>query len=193
MEHTSESERTVSALDMRLRCVGVVRSALKQPSLVPRRSDLHWGAGVERAHEERSTVAHLVIDEKLTGVLDGIDGFSHLLVLYWAHLVPQEARSMTNVHPMGRKDFPLTGIFATCSPARPNPISVTAVQLLERRGNVLVVEGLEAVDGSPLIDTKPYTPYYYSARDVRVSEWMAQVERELGDRPPRSGPAHGTE
>ena len=193
MEHTSESERSAGTPDMRLRPVGVVRSVLKQPSLIPKRGDLHWGAGAERAQEERDAIAELVVDDDLTGILDGIDGFSHLLVLYWAHLVPHQARSMTKVHPMGRKDLPLTGIFATCSPARPNPISVTAVRLIERRGNVLVVEGLEAVDGSPLIDIKPYTPYYYRVRDVQVSEWMAQVQRELGGRPPRSGPAHGKE
>ncbi|MDY6917931.1 MAG: tRNA (N6-threonylcarbamoyladenosine(37)-N6)-methyltransferase TrmO [Chloroflexota bacterium] len=193
MEHTSESERSASAPDIRLRPVGIVRSVLKQPSLVPKRGDLHWGAGAERAREERDAIAELVVDDDLTGILDGIDGFSHLLVLYWAHLVPQQARSMTKVHPMGRKDLPLTGIFATCSPARPNPISVTVVRLLERRGNVLVVEGLEAVDGSPVIDIKPYTPYYYRVRDVQVSEWMAQVQRGLGGRPPRSGPAHGKE
>ncbi|MFW6126242.1 MAG: tRNA (N6-threonylcarbamoyladenosine(37)-N6)-methyltransferase TrmO, partial [Chloroflexota bacterium] len=160
MEWASESGAGGVAPDMRLRPVGIVRSPLKQPSLVPQSGDLHWGAGVERAHQERGAIAELVIDEGLTGIIDGIDGFSHILVLYWAHLVPQEARSMTKVHPMGRRDLPLTGIFATCSPARPNPISVTAVRLLERTGNVLVVEGLEAVDGSPLIDIKPYTPYY---------------------------------
>ena len=61
MEHTIEADRSDSALDMRLRPVGIVRSPLKQPSLVPRQGDLHWGAGVERSHEERSTVAHPVI------------------------------------------------------------------------------------------------------------------------------------
>lgn len=189
MAPASESERSINAPDMQLRPVGVVRSVLEEPSLAPRRGDLHWEAGADRTHQEYNTVAHLVIDSELTGILDGIDGYSHLLVLYWAHLVPAEARSLTKVHPMGRKDLPLTGIFATCSPARPNPICVTAVRLLERRGNVLVVEGLEAVDGSPLIDIKPYTPYYYSARDVMVSEWMVQIERELTDGMRRSGPA----
>ena len=193
MAPASESERSISAPDMQLRPVGVVRSVLDEPSLAPKRGDLHWEAGVERTLQEYNTVAHLVIDGELTGTLDGIDEFSHLLVLYWAHLVPPQARSMTGIHPMGRKDLPLTGVFATCSPARPNPICVTAVRLLERRGNVLVVEGLEAVDGSPLIDIKPYTPYYYSARDVKVAEWMEQIESELTGRPPRSGPAHGTE
>ena len=193
MAPANESERSINAPDMQLRPVGVVRSVLEEPSLAPKRGDLHWEAGAERTHQEYNTVAHLVIDGELTGILDGIDEFSHLMVLYWAHLVPHQARSMAKVHPMGRKDLPLTGVFATCSPARPNPICVTAVRLLERRGNVLVVEGLEAVDGSPVIDIKPYTPYYYGARNVKVSEWMAQIELELSDRPPRSGPARGTE
>jgi tRNA-Thr(GGU) m(6)t(6)A37 methyltransferase TsaA len=193
MAPASKSEKSINAPDMRLRRVGVVRSELKEPSLVPRRGDLDPAAGMKRARRERSVIAELVIDEDLTGILDGIDGFSHLMVLYWAHLIPAEARSITKVHPMGRREFPLTGVFATCSPARPNPISATAVRLLERRGNVLVVKGLEAVDGSPVIDIKPYTPYYYSARNVRVPDWIAQVQRELGERPPRSGPADGTE
>lgn len=193
MEQASESGRTSNASDMRLRRVGVVRSVLKRPSLVPQRGDLNMKTGVKKAHEERSTIVELVIDEDLTGILDGIDGFSHLMVLYWAHLVPAGARSITKVHPMGRKEFPLTGVFATCSPARPNPISATAVQLIERRGNVLVVEGLEAVDGSPVIDIKPYIPYYYRAHNVRMPEWVIQVARELDEKSPGSGPAHGME
>lgn len=91
MERASESDRTSNASDVRVRRVGVVRSVLKQPSLVPRRGDLDPAAGMKRARMERSTIAELVIDEDLTGILEGIDGFSHLMVLYWAHLVPTEA------------------------------------------------------------------------------------------------------
>ena len=162
-------------LDMRLRPVGVVRSQLQRPSLAAGTDGLEWQGKVKEALAERGTVAQLVVDEDLHGILDGIEGFSHLLVAYWAHLVPSQGRSLTKVRPMGRKDLPLTGIFATCSPARPNPISVTAVRLLERRGNVLLVEGLEAVDGSPLIDIKPYVPYYYAASDVEMPEWITTI------------------
>ena len=162
-------------LDMRLRPVGVVRSQLQRPSLAAGTDGLEWQGKAKEAIAERGTVVQLVIDEDLHGILDGIEGFSHMLVVYWAHLVPPRGRSLTKVHPMGRKDLPLTGIFATCSPARPNPISVTAVRLLERRGNVLLVEGLEAVDGSPLIDIKPYVPYYYAASDVEMPEWITTI------------------
>jgi tRNA (Thr-GGU) A37 N-methylase len=80
---------------------------------------------------------------------------------------------------MGRNDLPLVGIFATCSPARPNPVCAMVVRLLERKGNVLKVQGLDAIDGSPLIDIKPYNPSYYAAEDVKVADWMTQIYREI--------------
>lgn len=184
MVRATEACRGEDGPQMCLRPVGVVRSKLQKPSLVARSGDLNLQEKPEMAVAERSTIAELVIDEDFDGILDGIEGFSHILVLYWAHLVPPEGRQLTKVHPMGRKEFPLTGIFATCSPARPNPIAVTAVRLLERRANVLLVEGLEAVDGSPLIDIKPYVPYYYSAGDVRMPEWITKIVQKIGESSP---------
>ena len=64
-------------------------------------------------------------------------------------------------------------------PARPNPVLVSAVPLLERHQNTLKVKGLEAVDGSPVIDIKPYSASYYGAENATVPEWMAQLHREL--------------
>ena len=90
-----------------------------------------------------------------------------------------QRRNLRKVHLMGRKDLPLQGIFATCSPARPNPILVSAVSLLERIGNVIKVKGLEAVDGSPIVDIKPYSKSYYSVDNPAVPEWMLQIQRDL--------------
>ena len=80
---------------------------------------------------------------------------------------------------MGREDLPLQGVFATCSPARPNPILVSAVQLLGRNGDVLKVKGLDAVDGSPIIDVKPYSQHYLRVENPRIPAWMEQINREL--------------
>ncbi|HKL01507.1 MAG TPA: TrmO family methyltransferase [Desulfotignum sp.] len=80
---------------------------------------------------------------------------------------------------MGRKDLPRKGFFATCSPAQPNPVLVSAVPLIERNGNTLKVKGLEALDGSPVIDIKPYAASYYGAENATVPEWMAQLHREM--------------
>ncbi len=80
---------------------------------------------------------------------------------------------------MGRKDLPPQGIFATRSPARPNPVLVSTVPLLAREGHVLKVKGLEAVDGSPLIDIKPYVDVYHGVENPRFPDWLLQIHRDL--------------
>ena len=172
--------RNEAAPPMQLRPVGVVRSNLKEPSLVAEFGDLEWRPK-EGRREWRTRVSELVIDSSLAGILDGLEDFSHLLVLYWAHRVPPEGRSLIKAHPMGRKDLPLVGIFSTCSPARPNTICAMVVRLLERKENVLKVEGLDALDGSPLIDIKPYIPSYYHADNIKMADWMLQIEREFAE------------
>lgn len=81
---------------------------------------------------------------------------------------------------MGRKDLPIQGIFATCSPARPNPVLVSVVPLLERLGNVLKVQGLDAVDGSPILDIKPYVQPHCGVERATVPAWMEQIHKDLG-------------
>jgi tRNA-Thr(GGU) m(6)t(6)A37 methyltransferase TsaA len=164
---------------MVLRQVGVVKGPLAEPSLVPEHGDLAWKTRVGRAAKERDVVSEILIDDVFTGILDGIEEFSHILVLYWAHRVSEEGRSIVKAHPMGRKDLPLVGIFATCSPARPNPLCAIVVRLLERNGNLLTVEGLDAIDGSPVIDIKPYNPSYFPVGEVRIPPWLEQIHREF--------------
>jgi tRNA-Thr(GGU) m(6)t(6)A37 methyltransferase TsaA len=155
--------------EMVLRRVGVVRSPLKEPSLVAGSGDLEWRPRQGQV-KWQTWVSELVIDSSLAGILDGVEDFSHLLVLYWAHYVPPEGHSIIKAHPIGRKDLPLVGVFATCSPARPNATCATVVRLLEHTENVLKVEGLDALDGSSIVDIKPYNPSYYPGRDVKVAD-----------------------
>ncbi len=170
--------------EMRLTPVGEVRSEIKDPMLSAGESGIELQGPMERIREYHeqvmNNVCELVIFEEWEELLDGIEGFSHILVLYWPHLIDPERRNLRKVHPMGRKDLPLQGVFATCSPARPNPVLVSAVKLLERDDNILRVKGLEAVDGSPIIDIKPYVQPYYGAGKPTVPEWMVQIHRELG-------------
>jgi tRNA-Thr(GGU) m(6)t(6)A37 methyltransferase TsaA len=161
-------------IEMLLKPVGVVKNEVKEPILVAESGDLEWRPK-EGWHKWQNRVSELVIDSSLAGGLDGIENFSHLLVLYWAHRVLPEGRSFVKVHPMGKKDLPLVGVFTSCSPARPNPICATVVRLLEHKGNILKVQGLDAIDGSPLIDVKPYNPTYYAAEDVEIADWMAKI------------------
>ena len=136
---------------------------------------------MDNSRKARESISEIVIHDDLVDLLDGVEDFSHLLVLYWGHQITEESRSMTKVHPMGRQDLPLVGIFATRSPARPNPVLATVVQLVEREGNILRVQGLDAVDGSPVIDLKPDLPYYRARGEVRLADWMRQIHEELGD------------
>ncbi|MBW1781941.1 MAG: tRNA (N6-threonylcarbamoyladenosine(37)-N6)-methyltransferase TrmO [Deltaproteobacteria bacterium] len=165
---------------MMLMPVGVVRSDMEEPSLVARSGDLNWESEDRPASHSDKKVSEIVVYPDYADMLDGIEDFSHMLVLYWAHHVDAAGRTLTKVHPMGRKDLPLTGVFSTCSPARPNPILVIAVRLLERKGATLRVVGLDAVDGSPVLDIKPYVPSYYSVPDARLSAWMNQLLDEMG-------------
>jgi len=101
--------------------------------------------------------AEIDIDPAWAEALDGIEGFSHVWVVWCPDRSPAgEALDTLRVHPEGRQELPEVGLFATRSPRRPNPIAITAVRLLERRGNCLRVLGLDACTGSPILDLKPY-------------------------------------
>ena len=163
--------------------VGKVQSPIKTPILKAGESDIELQKRMDQMrdhHQEiKDTVSSLFIFEPWTELLDGIEGFSHILVLYWPHLIDPERRNLRKVHPMGRKDLPMQGIFATRSPARPNPVLVSTVPLLKREGNVLTVKELEAVDGSPLIDIKPYMRAYHDVAQARVPDWVRLIENEI--------------
>jgi tRNA-Thr(GGU) m(6)t(6)A37 methyltransferase TsaA len=170
-------------MQMQLIPVGEVRSEIKTPMLIADESDLKLKQRIKKVREYHKKMKHaiceVVIFPQWEELLDGIEGFSHVFVLYWPHLIDPERRKLRKVHPMGRKDLPIQGIFATCSPARPNPVLVSAVRLLERNGNILRVEGLDATDGSPIVDIKPYVPPFGNENPT-VPEWMIQIHKELG-------------
>ena len=142
---------------MTIKAIGIVRNDIEQ---TPEEPD--WWAEL---------ISELVIAPALTEALDGLEGFTHIIVLYWMHLLTRDDMPL-KVHPMGRQDVPLQGIFATRTPNRPNRIGKAVVRLLERQGNILKVTGLDALDGSPVIDIKPYIPGYDSVADAGVPQWI---------------------
>jgi len=112
--------------------------------------------------------SEIEILEELSPALDGIEDFSHIIVLYWMHRL-EDLSGPLKVHPAGLKDLPLVGLFATRSPRRPNPIGLTMVRLLSRQDNRLRVARLDALDGSPVIDIKPYFPT--DPANPRLPDW----------------------
>ncbi len=120
--------------------------------------------------------SELTIAAEWAGALDGLEQFSHIWVIFcFDRNGPPDS---LHVRPMGRADMPLLGRFATRSPQRPNPIGIAAVELLERRDNVLRVRGLDALDGTPVLDLKPYLPRRDAVDPPRVGEWVKIWEKE---------------
>ena len=161
--------------NIHLRKIGIVRNKNKETIWNESWANLTWQEKAEKMKLQRQVVSELVVDPELDGILDGIDSFSHLLVLYWAHQTPEDKRSLTRVHPMGRQDLPLTGIFATQSPVRPNPILATVVKLIKHKANILEVTGLDALDGSPVLDIKPYTGSLNVNEKFEVPDWIKRL------------------
>jgi tRNA-Thr(GGU) m(6)t(6)A37 methyltransferase TsaA len=118
--------------------------------------------------------------------LEGIDGYSHLLVLsYFDRLRPDQIGPL-RVRPrrllrrgLREEDLPLLGVLALDSPTRPNPIGLTLVQFLARRGTRLSVKGLDCFDGTPILDVKGYQSDYRPAQ-FSVPEWYERLAGESG-------------
>lgn len=144
-------------MDITLKPIGVVKNAVK---------DL----GRQSWHTVESEI---LVNADLIESLHRIVEYSHLVILYWMDKVEPSQRSIQKVHPRGQKDLPLVGVFASRSPARPNPIGMTTVKLLSRHDNVLRVIGLDAVDGTPVLDIKPYIPDHDAEKGAQTPEWLS--------------------
>lgn len=120
--------------------IGLIRSELKNLTDAPLQGD------------EGSYEAWIELSPEMAQGLTGIKVGDSLIVLTWLH---QAQRNVLQVHPRGRLDTPLTGVFATRSPDRPNPIGLHQVSVLQVDGQRLKVAPIEAIDGTPIVDMKP--------------------------------------
>jgi tRNA-Thr(GGU) m(6)t(6)A37 methyltransferase TsaA len=138
-------------------------STLKNEQAGERQFTLHPIGKVTR--EDSRTM--IVLDEKYRPALSGLDRHSHVTVVYWfdKNDTP-EKRAILQVHPQGRQDVPLAGVFATHSPVRPNLIAISKCNIISVRGNVIEIEDIDAFDDSPVLDLKGdfflFNPEYQS-------------------------------
>jgi len=109
--------------------------------------------GVAYRTERKDTMRIVVRSDYVDG-LEGIEELHYVDVLYWMHRLTEKERTILKTHPQRDPSRPLRGVFSLRSPVRPNPIGLTRVRLLKRQGDTLVVEGLDALDESPVIDIK---------------------------------------
>ncbi len=125
---------------MQLQEIGIIRNAYKNLTDIPRQGRLG------------DAVSEIVIHPAFADGLLRIEQHQHLIVLYWAHLAKRDL--LKTLPPAARE---LHGVFASRSPGRPNPLSLCIAELIERDGSILRVKHLDALDGSAVIDIKPYT------------------------------------
>ncbi len=109
--------------------------------------------------------------DDLAPALLGLEDYSHVIVLGWLDRIPDELRQRLRAYPSGDKRLPVQGALALRGGARPNPLAVTVCRLLGIEGDTLRLEGLDLVDGTPVLDVKPYIAYYDSVPDAKLPKW----------------------
>jgi tRNA (adenine37-N6)-methyltransferase len=144
---------------MKLEPIGYVRSPVKD------KIDEKWGQVIAEIHLKR----------ELASGLKGLDSFSHILVVFYMHEAAWSPETDLVRRPQGRVDMPEVGIFSQRAKHRPNPIGITAVSLMEVKDNILRVRGLDAIDGTPVLDIKPYFPAYDRIESSVVPEWVGRL------------------
>lgn len=147
-------------MKIELKPIGVIHSPYKKKEDVP----------IQAYRTE--DVGEIEIFEGYEDGLKDIDGFSHIIIVYIFH--KSEGYSL-HVKPF--LDSSLRGLFATRHPNRPNPIGISTVRLLERKENILKIKGMDMLDGTPLVDIKPYVPRFDEREDVKFG-WLERKLRE---------------
>ena len=115
-----------------------------------------------------------IFDEYARGLKD-VEGFSHLIILYWMH-------KSTNYSLLIKTpwDDKLHGLFTTRSQNRPNPIGLSVVRLIKRDGNILKIKGMDAIEGTPVIDIKPYIPEFDEEKNIKIG-WLENKIRDKNE------------
>ena len=144
--------------EIRLAPIGTVRNGRADTG------DRDWGP-VESAIE---------LKPELAAGLEGLDQFSHVVVIFHMHLDPDGEAPALRRRPRGRPDMPQLGVFAQRGRMRPNPIGVTPAEIVRLEPGRVIVRGLDALEGTPVLDLKPYTPVF-DRREARVPEWMDRL------------------
>jgi tRNA-Thr(GGU) m(6)t(6)A37 methyltransferase TsaA len=147
---------------------------------IPREPVSYRPIGVVRNRVNESRVdgwkdvrSDIILRDELASALDPIEGFSHVIVVFDLDRVPESARSL-RVH-VGNEDVPPErGVLATRSQLRPNAIGVSVAAVVHRRQGVLRVRGLDALNGSPVLDIKPYLPEYDSVPEATLPSWAVR-------------------
>lgn len=144
-----------------MRHVGTVHNAVEA------KKDAAWG----------EDVSEIVLEEEYCGGLSGLQDFSHAIIVYYLDKAAYNPERHLKRRPQNREDMPLVGIFSQRAKDRPNGIGITAVQIVSVDECSLTIKGLDAIDGTPVLDIKPYYPQY-DQKDAHVPEWVTRLMKD---------------
>lgn len=144
---------------MLLKTIGIVRSPIREAT------DEGWGDVISEIHLARPYVAGL----------RGLEEFSHAVVLFLMHEASFDPSRDLVRRPRGLETMPEVGSFAQRARHRPNSIGVTSVEIVGVEKGIVKVKGLDAIDGSPVLDLKPYVPAFDRIENARTPEWINQL------------------
>ena len=122
---------------------------------------------------ESSTEGHLEVYPEFVDGLKDLDGFSHIYLLYHLH---KAAPAKLHLKPF--LDNEIRGLFSTRAPRRPNPIGLSLVKILRVEGHLVRIENIDILDGTPLLDIKPYIPEFEETKDIRVG-WTGKAKGQV--------------
>ena len=142
--------------------IGIVKNEVKEPG---RRSNL------------QEIISEITLYDKYADGMDNLDKYSHAIVIYEFHIDSHPGPKPMKQHSHNQESLPLVGIFALRGSNRPNRIGICMVKILKVDGGKMTVTGLDAIDGSPVIDIKPYIPRIDSVADAKIAPWEADFAK----------------
>ncbi|WP_010244317.1 tRNA (N6-threonylcarbamoyladenosine(37)-N6)-methyltransferase TrmO [Acetivibrio cellulolyticus] len=143
-------------MELKLESIGIVKSPVIEGV------DNNWG----------EVKSEIIVDSEFAAGLKGLEEFSHAIIVYFMHKSSFCIETDLQRRPQGRDDMPIEGIFSQRAKHRPNPIGITSVQIVSVQDNILRVKGLDAIDGTPVLDIKPYYPVYDMKQEAKTPEWV---------------------
>jgi tRNA-Thr(GGU) m(6)t(6)A37 methyltransferase TsaA len=142
--------------------IGFVSSPVSEPV------DKNWGQVLSR----------ITLKPEYKGSLLGLESFSHAIVVTYLNKARFDPSKHLRRRPQGLESMPEVGIFSQRSKDRPNPIGITTVHILAVGTDTLDVSGLDAIDGTPVIDIKPYYPHYDQILSPKIPDWVNELLKD---------------
>jgi len=152
-------------MEFKLEPIGVIHSPFKKLDNMP-----------VQPRGGKNIIAEIEIKEKYQAGLKDLDGFSHIYLIYIFHKMKSEK---LEVVPFNDKTNQIRGVFATRTPVHPNGLGLSIVKLLKVEKNIVTIQGVDILDGTPLIDIKPYIENFDKINEPTKSGWMLSSEEEV--------------